>query len=108
MSRDLNRSQHSARGTLRLPAAAATTAVAIALSACGGESGQAVQDQAEKQTQKGIDRAARSAKKSGREAALREVDRLEKSAKAELKKNGARRIEAAGDRARSEIERRSR
>lgn len=94
------------RSRRRLPTIAA--ALAIALAGCGGEPGQVVQDQAEKQTQKGIDRAVGAAKTSGRDAALREIDRLERSAKQELKKNGARRIEQAADQARSEVKRRAR
>lgn len=71
------------------------------LPACGGETGQAVQDQATKQTTRQIDRIVKSAEKTGRDAALRKIDRLERAAK------NSRPIERAADRARAEINRRT-
>jgi len=71
------------------------------LSACGGETGQAAQDQATKQTTKQIDRIVDSAGKTGRDSALREIDRLERAAK------NSRPIEKAADQARTELKRRT-
>lgn len=90
------------------PLLALFTAAALGLSACGGETGQAVQDRAEKEARGGLDKAVTAAKRDGRDRALREIDRLERRAKRELRTNGARRIEEAADRARSEVRRRAR
>lgn len=76
-------------------------AVAATLSGCGGESGQAVQDEVGKQTTREFNRIVDAAAKTGREAALSEIDRLERAAKS------SKPIEKAADRARSEIERRA-
>lgn len=87
------------RARVQLLSAAAATM--LTLSACGGETGQAVQDQATKQTTRQIDRIVRSADKIGRNAALREIDRLERAA------NNSRPIKKAADRARAELNRRT-
>lgn len=92
----------------RSRAAIALATVAVAFTSCGGETGQAVQDGAERQSRKSIDRAVDSARKSGRRAALKEIDRLERQAKVELERNGAKRIEQAADLAREEVRRRAR
>lgn len=96
---DHQRSTPSRRRGHLLGAAAAAT---LMLSACGGEAGQAVQDQATKQTTREIDRIVDSAGKTGRDSALREIDRLERAAK------NSRPIEKAADQARAELERRAR
>ena len=92
-----SRSRSVARGVRVIGVAAAT----LTLAACGGETGQKVQDGAEKQATKEFKRIVDGASKSGRKSALKEIDRLERAAKR------SKPSERAADAARKELERRA-
>ena len=83
---------------------AALIAVLLAVSACGGETGERAKQAAEDRARSELDKAEKRARKEAAERAKVEIDKLERQAKREVRENADKEIERAAERAKREVD----